>query len=80
MTFYLPQADAKAVFESAVPEAKKTRRSLHVMVVDDESMICDFVKEFLVSEGYRSTTFTNPQKRWTGTGNRMPMSIASLWT
>ncbi len=62
MTFYLPQADAKAVFESAVPEAKKTRRSLHVMVVDDESMICDFVKEFLVSEGYRSTTFTNPQE------------------
>ncbi len=62
MTFYLPQADVKTMFETAAPGTRKPGRPLHVLVVDDESMICDFVKEYLAAEGYRATTFTNPQE------------------
>jgi two-component system, cell cycle sensor histidine kinase and response regulator CckA len=62
MAFYLPQAAAAAAVEGPAPQAAAPGRSLHVLIVDDESMICDFVKEFLVSEGHRATAFTNPQE------------------
>lgn len=61
MTFYLPQEESHPVFEVKTPDVRQHGRSLHIMMVDDESMICDFVKEYLVAEGFRATTFTNPQ-------------------
>lgn len=62
MTFYLPQTAAQPALEAAAPPLEKPKNSLHVLVVDDETMICDFVKEYLSAEGYHATTFSDPQK------------------
>ncbi len=62
MTFYLPQAASTAAVAAPAPHAAAPGRALHVLIVDDESMICDFVKEYLVSEGHRATAFTDPQE------------------
>ncbi|HUI92205.1 MAG TPA: response regulator [Chitinivibrionales bacterium] len=62
MTLWLPQAASPAPAEKAPAVSKKKGRLLHVMVVDDEPMICEFVKEFLSGEGHTTTSFTNPKK------------------
>jgi two-component system, cell cycle sensor histidine kinase and response regulator CckA len=62
MTFCLPQAAVPAVAEAPAPKEARASRPLHVLVVDDEAMICDFVKEFLESQGHRASTFTNPRE------------------
>jgi two-component system, cell cycle sensor histidine kinase and response regulator CckA len=61
-TLYLPQRVVVGETNKTVAAAAKASRPLHVAVVDDESMICDFVKEYLLSEGYRATTFTDARK------------------
>jgi PAS domain S-box-containing protein len=62
MVFYLPQTTIETSPEKVQGAAGKKGRSLHVVVVDDEVMICDFVKEFLSSEGHVTTAFTDPRQ------------------
>jgi two-component system cell cycle sensor histidine kinase/response regulator CckA len=62
MILHLPQAPSLAPPETSPNAAEKKARSLHVVVVDDEPMICEFVKEYLAGEGHTTTAFTNPVK------------------
>jgi PAS domain S-box-containing protein len=62
MMLYLPQAASLASPEKTPDAAGKKGRSLHVVVVDDEAMICEFVKEYLAGEGHTTTAFTSPVK------------------
>jgi two-component system, cell cycle sensor histidine kinase and response regulator CckA len=62
MTLYLPQAASLTSPDKTPDAAGKKGRSLHVVVVDDEPMICEFVKEYLAGEGHTTTAFTNPKK------------------
>jgi PAS domain S-box-containing protein len=62
MTLYLPQAARLTSPEKTPDVTEKKGRTLRVMVVDDEPMICEFVKEYLAGEGHTTTAFTNPKK------------------
>jgi len=59
MVLYLPISSEKPILQQVGLRKEKPVKRLHVLVIDDESMICDFVKEYLDSEGYISTVFTD---------------------
>jgi two-component system cell cycle sensor histidine kinase/response regulator CckA len=60
ITVQLPQATSAPASEKTPDPEKNHGRPLHIMMVDDESMICDFVNDFLATEGHTTTAFTNP--------------------
>lgn len=59
MTMYLPlcKEDVRPAGRSSIDG--EPSGPLHILVIDDEDMICSFVKEFLEGEGYRATVFTD---------------------
>jgi two-component system, cell cycle sensor histidine kinase and response regulator CckA len=59
MIMYLPLCGDDVRPALAAPAAKRSAGQLHILVIDDEEMICSFVKEYLDSEGYRTTVFTD---------------------
>jgi nitrogen-specific signal transduction histidine kinase/ActR/RegA family two-component response regulator len=62
MVLHLPQSASPALPQKAPETTEKKARSLHMVVVDDEPMICEFVKEYLSGEGHTTTAFTDPVK------------------
>ncbi len=60
MILYLPMSTEKPLLAQEAPKMETPTKRLHVLVIDDETMICDFVKEYLDSEGYISTVFNDP--------------------
>jgi PAS domain S-box-containing protein len=62
MTMYLPVNDGEVVSAPGAAAAKKPSGKLHILVIDDEELICSFVKEYLDSEGYNTTVFTDAAK------------------
>jgi two-component system, cell cycle sensor histidine kinase and response regulator CckA len=59
MILYLPLCGDGVRLAPTAPAAKKSAGQLHILVIDDEEMICSFVKEYLDGEGYRTTVFTD---------------------
>ncbi|MBN1983984.1 MAG: response regulator [Chitinivibrionales bacterium] len=61
VTVYLPEnkAGAKEPCEE-IMYARTIASKGHVLIVDDEEIICAFVKELLEENGYRVTVYTNP--------------------
>jgi two-component system cell cycle sensor histidine kinase/response regulator CckA len=57
MTIYLPLSKENVVRADTPSVAEKERKQLHILVIDDEEMICSFIKEYLDSEGFRTTVF-----------------------
>jgi nitrogen-specific signal transduction histidine kinase/CheY-like chemotaxis protein len=59
MIMYLPLS-GEDVSPSETPAVfEKPSQRHHIMVIDDEEMICSFVKEYLDGEGYLTTAFTD---------------------
>jgi PAS domain S-box-containing protein len=57
MTIYLPLSIEEVKREEIPSVGEKPSKRHHVMVIDDEEMICSFVKEYLDGEGFRTTVF-----------------------
>ena len=60
ITCYLPQSINTVPCGKTPVIIQKSKRPLHVLVVDDESMICHSVSKYLNKEGHSATTFINP--------------------
>lgn len=62
---YLPMIVQEAETEKAAPVAPpRSRAGERIMVVDDESSICDLVCQCLSLSGYRPTAFVNGLEAW----------------
>jgi PAS domain S-box-containing protein len=60
VTLYLPQSSTIPSFEKPKNIYKEKLKKIHILFIDDEATICEFVKDFFVSEGHNLTAFTNP--------------------
>jgi two-component system cell cycle sensor histidine kinase/response regulator CckA len=58
MTIYLPLCSDSIRPSQDTAACERPSKQLHLLVIDDEEMICSFVKEYLDGEGYHTTTFT----------------------
>jgi len=62
MTIYLPMSSGDIRPAESASFDTKPSNQVRVLLIDDEEMICSFVKEYLDDEGYVSTAFTDAAK------------------